>query len=176
MDVKLSVRGPTNGWAILSSKTSRREVLGSIPGRACWSSRSELSVVFLETCVNMGYDPLERPLHGRHSIHRLRSLVRQSALEPTTNRRYAIATLNCRRGDSSPSLAAQQSESKSPCLWNRLTRTACCHTLFNCRLVEKYHPPTHWDTDRSQRTAVCLTFGIPMGGFAYLFIFFYIYI
>ena len=38
-------------------ENGRREVPGSIPGRAC---RSEFSVVFSETRVNTGYDSLER--------------------------------------------------------------------------------------------------------------------
>ena len=42
-------------------KTGRREVPGSNPGRSCRPSRSEFSMVFSETCVNTGYDPLERP-------------------------------------------------------------------------------------------------------------------
>ena len=40
-----------NGFAL---KIGRREVPGSILGRACRSSRSEFSVVFSETRVNMG--------------------------------------------------------------------------------------------------------------------------
>ena len=39
-------------------KTGRLEVPGSIP--VCRHSRSKFSVVFSETCVNTGYDPLER--------------------------------------------------------------------------------------------------------------------
>ena len=35
-------------------KAGRREVSGSIPGRACRHSRSELSVVFFETRLNTG--------------------------------------------------------------------------------------------------------------------------
>ena len=35
-------------------KTSKQKVPGSIPGRACRISRSELSVVFSETRVNTG--------------------------------------------------------------------------------------------------------------------------
>ena len=42
-------------------KTGRRKVPGSIPGRVCRPNRSEFSVVFAETLVNMGQDPLERP-------------------------------------------------------------------------------------------------------------------
>ena len=39
---------PTSGTAV-TLKTGRREVIGSNPGRACRSSRSEFSVVFSET-------------------------------------------------------------------------------------------------------------------------------
>ena len=42
-------------------KTGRREVPSSNSGHACRLSRSEFSVVFSESCVNRGYDPLERP-------------------------------------------------------------------------------------------------------------------
>ena len=42
-------------------KTGRLEIPGSIPDRACRSSRLEFSVVFYETRVSMGKDPLERP-------------------------------------------------------------------------------------------------------------------
>ena len=51
--------GPTSGTAV-TLKTGRREVPGSNPGRACQPTRSEFSVVFSETRVNMGLDPLER--------------------------------------------------------------------------------------------------------------------
>ena len=61
MDVKLSIFGPTNGRAVLRSKTGRREVPGSILGRACLPSLSEFSMLLSETGVSMGYDPLERP-------------------------------------------------------------------------------------------------------------------
>ena len=39
---------------VVTLKTGRREVPGSNPGRAYRSSRSEFSVVFSETRVNMG--------------------------------------------------------------------------------------------------------------------------
>ena len=42
-------------------KAGRWEVSGSIPGRACRPSRSEFFVVFFETRVYTGSDPLERP-------------------------------------------------------------------------------------------------------------------
>ena len=51
MDVELSVLGSTSSCA---QKTGRREVPGSIPGRACRPSRSKFSVVFSETRVNAG--------------------------------------------------------------------------------------------------------------------------
>ena len=57
---------PTSGTAV-TLKTGRREVPGSNPGRAGRPSRSEFSVVFSETRVNTGWDPLERPL--RRTIH-----------------------------------------------------------------------------------------------------------
>ena len=63
MDVKLSVLGPTSGCAVLRFKTGRREVQGSIPGRACRPSRSEFSAVVSEIRLNRGWDPLE----GTHS-------------------------------------------------------------------------------------------------------------
>ena len=44
---------PTSGSAA-TFKTGRREVPGSKPGRACQPSRSEFSVVFSETRLNMG--------------------------------------------------------------------------------------------------------------------------
>ena len=42
-------------------ETGRREVPGSIPGRACRPSRSEITVVFSKIRLNTGKDPLERP-------------------------------------------------------------------------------------------------------------------
>ena len=45
----------------LRSIIGRREVPGSFLGPACRPSRSEFSVVFSETRVNMGKDPIERP-------------------------------------------------------------------------------------------------------------------
>ena len=58
-----------------------QEVPGSIPGYACRPNRSEFSMIFSETRVNTGWNPIER-LHGGHSTHRPRSLDRQSALKP----------------------------------------------------------------------------------------------
>ena len=46
---------------MVALKTDRRKVTGLNPGRACQPSRSEFSVVFSETRVNTGRDPLERP-------------------------------------------------------------------------------------------------------------------
>ena len=51
------------------SSSGRQEVPGSIPGRPCRPNRSEFSVVFSETRVNTGQDPLERPsLRASHSL------------------------------------------------------------------------------------------------------------
>ena len=44
---------PTCG-GVVTLKTGKRGVQGSNPGRACRPSRSEFSVVFSETRVNMG--------------------------------------------------------------------------------------------------------------------------
>ena len=46
---------------VVMLKTGRREVLVSNPVRACRPSRLEFSLVFPETHVNTGQDPLERP-------------------------------------------------------------------------------------------------------------------
>ena len=54
MDVKLSILGPTNGLAVLRSKTGRQEVPGSISGCACRPSCSKFSVVFPEIPENTG--------------------------------------------------------------------------------------------------------------------------
>ena len=45
---------------VVALKTGRREVPGSIPGRACRPSRSEFSVVFSKTRVNTDQDTVER--------------------------------------------------------------------------------------------------------------------
>ena len=71
---------PTSG-RVVTLKTGKREMPGSNPGRACRPSRSEFF------SRKYGLDPLERP-HGEHSTHRLRSLVRQAPLEPTTNQPF----------------------------------------------------------------------------------------
>ena len=47
-----TVRPWLHQW--LRSKTGRQEVPGSFLGRACRRSRSELSMVFSETCINTG--------------------------------------------------------------------------------------------------------------------------
>ena len=52
-------RSPTNGWAVLRS-TCRREVPGSILGRACRPSRSEFSVVFLRNSRKYGLGSLRK--------------------------------------------------------------------------------------------------------------------
>ena len=75
-----SAEGPTSG-GVVALKTSRREVPGSNPGRAYRPRRSEFSVVFCETRVNTARIHQKDP----HSTYRPRSLVRQSALTPTTN-------------------------------------------------------------------------------------------
>ena len=41
-------------WQPVTLKTGRWEVPGSNPGRACRPSRSEFSVVFSETSINVG--------------------------------------------------------------------------------------------------------------------------
>ena len=48
-------------------KTGRRQLPGSILDHACRPSRSEFSLVFSETRVNTGQDPLERP--PRRALH-----------------------------------------------------------------------------------------------------------
>ena len=58
MDVKMS---PPVAELFYAKKIGRREVPGSIPGCACRPSRAEFSVVFSETRLNTGWDPLERP-------------------------------------------------------------------------------------------------------------------
>ena len=78
---------PTNDRAVMGSKTGRREVPGSIPGSACRPTRSEIFVVFSEKREKMSQDPLERPPKECTLIHKLRSVVRQSAIESTTNQR-----------------------------------------------------------------------------------------
>ena len=42
-------------------KTGTQEVPGSIPNRACRPRHSEFSVVFSESRLNKGYDPLGKP-------------------------------------------------------------------------------------------------------------------
>ena len=60
--VRESEENCLNPFEILSSRAfcaqCRREVTGSISGRACWPSRSEFSMIFTETRVNTGQDPL----------------------------------------------------------------------------------------------------------------------
>ena len=69
-------------------KTGWRKELSSVPGRAYCPSCWEFSVIFSETPVIMGWDPLEKP-HGRHSACRLSALmwrlylILQSMNQPT---------------------------------------------------------------------------------------------
>ena len=42
-------------------KTGGSEMPGLVPSRACQPSRSGFSLVFCETVVKTGYDPLDRP-------------------------------------------------------------------------------------------------------------------
>ena len=58
--IKPYLDDPTSS-GVITLKSGRREVPGSIPDHACRPSRSEFSVVFSETRVNTGWDPLERP-------------------------------------------------------------------------------------------------------------------
>ena len=59
---------------------------------------TSFEIVFSKIRVNTGYDPLERPPHGGYSTYRPRSLVRQSALTPTTNQSFEIdEDENCSR-------------------------------------------------------------------------------
>ena len=62
----IGCNGPTSG-GVVTLKISRREVPGSDPGRAC-----RPIVVFSETRVNTGQDPLERPpWRARHLQERV---------------------------------------------------------------------------------------------------------
>ena len=54
MDVHTVRPWPHQGLRGSALKTGRREVPGSIPGRACRPRRSDFSVVFTETRVNTG--------------------------------------------------------------------------------------------------------------------------
>ena len=61
------------------------EVPGSIPDRAYLPSRLEFSVVFSETCVNMGLGSLRKTPHGE--IHLQSQVPRvKIALKPRTNK------------------------------------------------------------------------------------------
>ena len=53
--------GSTSGWTVLRSKLVDERCQVQSPVSDCRPSRSEFSVVFTETRVNTGYDPLERP-------------------------------------------------------------------------------------------------------------------
>ena len=65
---------PTSGTAV-TLKTGRGKVPGSNPSCACRPSHSDFSMVFFETRVNTGQDPLERP--PRRALH-LQSQVPQA--------------------------------------------------------------------------------------------------
>ena len=85
----LSVLGPTSGCVVLLSKTGRREVPGSIPDRACRPSHSEFSVVFSETRVNTGQDPLKRP--PRRAFHLYLQVQRETiGFKPYKNNKDAL--------------------------------------------------------------------------------------
>ena len=59
---------PTSGTAV-TLKTGRREVPGSIPGRACRPSRSEIFVVFFRNSRKFGQISLRKTLtEGTPSI------------------------------------------------------------------------------------------------------------
>ena len=65
MDINLSVLFPTIDCTVLCSKTGRREVPGSVPGRACQPNCLEFSAVFSETHVNNGLGSLRKtPTEG----------------------------------------------------------------------------------------------------------------
>ena len=57
----LSRQVPHQWWSGSALNAGKWEVPSSIPGRACRQNRLEFSVVFSETCVNTGCNPLERP-------------------------------------------------------------------------------------------------------------------
>ena len=52
--LKFLNRNSSTSGGVVTLKTGRREVPGSNPGRACRPTRSEFSVVFSETRVNIG--------------------------------------------------------------------------------------------------------------------------
>ena len=52
---------PHQWWSGIALKAGRWQVPGSNSGRACQPTCLEFSVVFSETSVNTGQDPLERP-------------------------------------------------------------------------------------------------------------------
>ena len=66
---------PRQWWSSSALKTGRRQMPGSILGHACRPSRSEVSVVFSETHVKTGQDPLEKSLR---SAYQLQSQVPQA--------------------------------------------------------------------------------------------------
>ena len=82
-------------WRIGSAlKTGWQEVPSKITGRL---SRSEFSLVFSETRVNMGLDPLDEwnAPHGGHFIYSTKSLVWQldSNLQPTNQPSFLVVTV-----------------------------------------------------------------------------------
>ena len=82
-----SCLGPISG-GVVTLKTGRRKVPGSIPGRACRPSRSEFSVVFSETRVNTGQDPLERRL--RRALHLQIQIPREIIGLNTNNHHFFV--------------------------------------------------------------------------------------
>ena len=79
-------------------KTDRGEVPGSIPDRACRLSRSEFSVIFSETRVNTGQDPLERLQRRALSLQAALTLQQQQPImwrcSPNYNRILVQKELN----------------------------------------------------------------------------------
>ena len=65
IDSENSASGSPTSDGVVTLKTRRQKVPGSNPGNSCRPSRLEFSVVFSETRVNTGPDPLERlPTEG----------------------------------------------------------------------------------------------------------------
>ena len=65
---------PTSG-RVVTLITGRREVPGSMSGRACRPSRSEFSVVFLRNSRKYGLGSLRKTPHGGHPAFSPRPLV-----------------------------------------------------------------------------------------------------
>ena len=84
--------GSTSGTAV-TLKTGRRELPGSNPDRACRPRRSEFSVVFSETRVNTGQDPLERP--PRRALHLYAQVLSETiGLNTYNNNNHFGTTIN----------------------------------------------------------------------------------